>query len=370
MKKVLFLIHDLGQGGAEKVLVNLVNHMDRDKFDITVMTLFDCGENRELLSPHIRCRSFCKKMFRGNSHLMKLLTPRMLHRMIVKEHYDIEVAYLEGPSARVISGCEDSETKLISWIHIVQGSKKKAAASFRSVKEAEKCYQRFDRVVCVSEAVKEDFAALLPLKDEPLVIYNTNDTDRIKALAEETVTEEIFDDGIPCLLAVGKLLPSKGFHRIIRILRWLLDNGLDAKLILLGDGAMRCELERLSEEMGVRDRVNFLGYQTNPYKYMKMCNLLVCASYAEGFSTAATEAMILGLPVCTVDVAGMRELLGEDNQYGMITSQDDEALYEGIRTLLVDPALMSHYRQKAIERSRDFETEITVKEVEELLLSL
>ena len=53
MKKILFLIHDLGQGGAEKVLVNLVNNMDREKFDITVMSLFDVGVNRQFLAPHI-----------------------------------------------------------------------------------------------------------------------------------------------------------------------------------------------------------------------------------------------------------------------------------------------------------------------------
>ena len=74
MKKVLFLIHDMGQGGAEKVLVNLVNHMDHSKFDITVMTLFDSGENRQFLKKSIRYRTWCEKMIPGNSHLMKMLS--------------------------------------------------------------------------------------------------------------------------------------------------------------------------------------------------------------------------------------------------------------------------------------------------------
>ena len=73
MKKVLFLIHDLGQGGAEKVLVNLVNNMDNSKFDITVMTLFDSGENRQFLRKSVRYKTWCKKMIPGNSHLMKML---------------------------------------------------------------------------------------------------------------------------------------------------------------------------------------------------------------------------------------------------------------------------------------------------------
>ena len=94
-RKLLFLIHDLGQGGAEKVLINLVNNMDNLAFDITVMTLFDSGENRQFISPKIKYKTWCSKMIPGNSHLMKLLSPTQLHYMIIKEYYDIEVAYLE-----------------------------------------------------------------------------------------------------------------------------------------------------------------------------------------------------------------------------------------------------------------------------------
>lgn len=132
MKKVLFLIHDMGQGGAEKVLVNLVNHMDHSKFDITVMTLFDSGENRQFLKKSIRYRTWCEKMIPGNSHLMKMLSSERLHKLIVKERYDIEVAYLEGPCARVISGCNDPGVKKVAWIHIEQHTAERAAESFRT----------------------------------------------------------------------------------------------------------------------------------------------------------------------------------------------------------------------------------------------
>ena len=75
MIKILFLIHDLGHGGAEKVLVNLVNNMDPEKFDITVMALFGGGVNEQFLKPHIRYQTVFSRTFRGNSHLMKLLPP-------------------------------------------------------------------------------------------------------------------------------------------------------------------------------------------------------------------------------------------------------------------------------------------------------
>ena len=94
MNKILFLIHDLGHGGAEKVLVNLANNLDRSRFDISVTALFGGGVNEQFLKPDIHYRAVFPKAVPGNSRLMKLLTPQQLHRLCVKEHYDIEVSYL------------------------------------------------------------------------------------------------------------------------------------------------------------------------------------------------------------------------------------------------------------------------------------
>ena len=116
--------------------------------------------------------------------------------------------------------------------------------------------------------------------------------------------------------------------------------------------------------------VTFLGYQINPYKYISRCDLFVCASYAEGFSTATTEALILGVPVCTVEVSGMKEMLGENNEYGIVTENNDEALYEGIRCLVKSPELLRHYKKQAQKRGDMFSTEKTVAEVENMLLTL
>ena len=179
MKKILFLIHDLGQGGAEKVLVNLVNNMDHTKFDITVMTLFDHGENRQFLGDKIHYKTWCKKMIPGNSHIMKLLSPQQLHKLIIKAHYDIEVSYLEGPCARIISGCTDESVKLVSWIHIEQHTTKRAIASFRNQKEAVKCYKRFHKIVSVSKTVEMDFRKILNIDASYQVLYNTNESKKI-----------------------------------------------------------------------------------------------------------------------------------------------------------------------------------------------
>lgn len=370
MKKILFLIHDLGHGGAEKVLVNLVNNMDHTQFDITVMTLFDEGVNRQFLSPKVTYKSCFKHMIRGNSKLMKLLTPRQLHDWLIKDCYDVEIAYLEGPCARIISGCSDPATKKVGWIHIEQRSQKRAAASFRSYREAMDCYNALDKIVCVSRTVREDFLRLLPVKREPIVLYNTNESEKILTSSRGKLEAGIFLPEELNLVGVGKLLENKGFHRLIPMVKRLRDAGLPVHLYILGVGPAQAQLEKLARENGVSDHVTLLGYQTNPYKYVAGADLFVCASFAEGFSTAATEALIVGTPVCTVEVSGMKEMLGEDNEWGIVTENDDEALYRGIKRLLDDPVLLASYKEKAAQRGKTFSTENTVRAVEEMILKM
>ena len=369
MLKILFLIHDLGQGGAEKVLVNLVNNMDRSKFDISVTVLFGGGVNEQFLAPGIHFHAVFPKEVPGNSKLMKLLTPKQLHRLCVKEHFDIEVSYLEGPSARVISGCPDEGTKLASWIHVEQHTMDKLAGSFRSEQEARACYNRFDQTICVSKYVHDDFCQLLDFQKPCRVLYNTVESDKILAGASEAAPE-LVDDGKIRLIAVGTLKQSKGYMRLLNIIKRLRDEQYPMHLYILGIGPLQAEMEEYIRRNELQDTVTLLGYQTNPYKYVSKCDLFVCASYAEGFSTAASEALIVDTPVCTVEVSGMKEMLGENNEWGLVTENSEEGLYQGIKRLLDDPALLAHYKGKAAERGKSFSTKSTVKAVEEMLLSL
>ena len=369
MKKVLFLIHDLGQGGAEKVLVNLVNHLDRTKFDISVTALFGGGVNEQFLAPHIHYRAVFPRSIPGNSKLMKLLTPQQLHKLCVRERYDIEVSYLEGPSARIISGCQNPDTKLVSWIHVQQVCMNRLAASFRNEAEARTCYDRFSQTVCVSEYVKNDFCSILGFQMPCQVLYNTVESEKIRSLSAE-MAPEITEDNALRLVAVGTLKESKGYDRLLRVLLRLRMEKCPVHLYILGIGPLQHTLEKYIAENKLSNAVTFLGYQTNPYKYVAKCDLFVCASHSEGFSTAATEALIVGTPVCTVEVSGMKEMLGEHNEWGIVTENDEEALYQGIKRLLDDPELLAHYKEKAAQRGKTFSTENTVQAVEEMLLNL
>lgn len=370
MKKILFLIHDLGQGGAEKVLVNLVNNLDRSKFDISVTALFGGGVNEQFLKPDIHFRAVFPKEVPGNSKLMKLLTPEQLHKLCVKEHYDIEVSYLEGPSARVISGCQDQDTKLVCWIHSTFASARAASSSFRNLAEAARCYGRFDRIICVSKWTQRTFREAFPETAEVSVLYNTIESDRIQELLHAPVPAGVLDDHQINLITVGSLKPVKAFDRLIRIHARLRADGYPVHTWLLGQGPDLEKLRRQAADCGQADTVTFLGYDTNPYKYLSKSDLFVCSSLSEGFSTAVTEALIVGTPVCTVDVSGMKELLGENNEYGIVTGNTEDALYEGIKQLIDKPEMLSRYRILAAQRGRRFCAEETTLAVENMLLLL
>lgn len=370
MIKVLFLIHDLGQGGAEKVLVNLVNNLDKTKFDVTLVSLFGGGINEQFLQNDIHYRTIFLKTIPGNSRIMKLLSPRQLHKLFIKDKYDIEVSYLEGPAARIISGCPDPDTKLISWIHVEQHTKEVASKAFRSYKESEQCYYRFDRTICVSESVKKDFLKMYPMLSDVDVLYNTNETDQILKQKDEPVEAKFLQEECIRLCGVGKIMPIKGFDKLARIHKRLIDDGLKIHTYVLGIGVEKENIERYLREEDVEDSFTFLGYQTNPYKYVARCDMFVCSSVAEGFSTAATEALIVGTPVITTPVAGMEEMLGKNNEYGIITEMSEESLYTNIKELALSRQKLEHYKKQAAIRGTYFSKENTVKAVEQMLLCL
>lgn len=369
-KKIIFLIPNLKHGGAERVLVNLVNHLDPEKYEITVQTLFDVGVNKQYLLPHIRYRAFMKHEFRGNSHLFKCFSPSFWWKRIIKDHYDIAVSYLEGPTARILAGCSDPGTKRISWIHIELNTPKLAAQGFRSVNEARAAYESFDRVVAVSESVKRCFIETLHLRCPVEVLYNTNETDLIREKAQIPVSDPHFVTGnIPTVISVAKLMKTKGFDRLIEAHKRLLKEGIRHRVYILGIGEEQSHLEQLIRQAGAEDSFLLLGFRDNPYQYMARADLYVCSSRREGFSTAVTEALILGIPVVSTDCSGAKELLGDHDEYGLVVENSTEGIYQGMKEMLSTPGFLIKYRQLAAIRGMRFHAKKTVSAVEELFYS-
>ena len=369
MPKILFLIPTLMHGGAEKVLVNLVNNLDENKYQITLYSIFDGGVNKEFLNKTIKYQSKFKKVFRGNSQLMKLFSPKFLYRFFIKEEYDILVSFLEGPAARIISGCPNSKTKKIAWIHSDTLTKNLAFVGFRNFKEAQNLYNLFDEIVGVSKNVVDSFEKILQPKVPLHVLYNVNETEKIRKLALHKL-ELAFPQNILNICSVGKITANKGFDRLLEVHKRLLDEGFPHQINIVGIGEDQVQLEKKIKELGVESGFKLLGFHKNPYQYMSKCDLYVCSSHREGFSTAVTEALILGIPVVSTNCSGAHELLGENNEYGIVTENSTEGIYLGLKELVSNPEKLQYYTQQAKIRGDFFSKENTVKAVDEFFDSL
>jgi len=364
----MFLIESMVVGGAEKVLCTLVNHLDPQKYDVTVIAVYKHsvydGYNHQfenLFAPHVKFKYLCDNSsefkYQNFNRALHWIPGKVMHAALIGRSYDIEVAFYEGLPTHIIAASSNSKSKKIAWLHIDTNHLAKHLSD-KEKRRNVKNYTKYEIIVAVSQAVADSFTNLFGLEKHPLVRYNPIDRNEIISKANESITDVLPSEKFK-LVSVGRLVDQKNYDRLLRVYHRLLCEGHDCELWIIGDGEMRDILEEYVTKNGLQQNVRLLGFKNNPYKYMNMCDLFVCSSRAEGFSTVATEATILGLPIVTTDCAGMKELLG-DNTYGIITPNNEEALYHGIKRILTDKALYAHYRQKALERSASFSLEKTI----------
>ena len=366
-KRLLFFHFDLKGGGAEKVLVNLVNNLDKSKYDITVYALFGVGANLEKLNSDVQFKCLFKKQFRGLPILLRLFSPSILHRLLIRDKYDLEIAYLETAPTRIVSGNNDKRTKKVAWIHTTLNHVTK---TYNSKKEFIKCYEKFDKIVFLSSFARDVFCKLTDIYDWPTAIVRNYIDSELIINSAQLFTPLLKDDEKLKIVHFGRLIEIKGAMRLVKILNKLRNEGVDNwHLYYLGVGSQQTEIESFINLHKLTDSVTFLGYQNNPYVYLKLMDLNVCASYVEGYSTAATEATILGIPTITTECSGMKEIF-EDGKYGMIVDNDDQALEDGLMSILSDPTLLQYYKKQACKRSPYFDSNVVLKENESFLDSV
>lgn len=363
MKKLLFLINDLSGGGAEKVLIDTANALCGDGYDVTLQTVTNKGIFKDRLSDGVKYRSIIPfkndLLCRVCAYMINfIIPPKITHRLFIGNRYDYEIAFLEGVPTKLIA---EAKTKKYAWVHIDLYHTFGLEKVHRSTKRHIECYRNFDKIICVSQNVKDMFIKRFGISDNIDVIYNILDTKMILKKSQEHVERSSRFR----IVTVGRAEYQKGFDRLMRIHKRLIDEGFDHELIIVGDGSQRPALERYTEENGISECTIFTGFTDNPYKYMNSADLIVYPSRAEGYSTVATEAVVLGKPVVAANCAGMKEIFG-DSEYGLVTENTDEAIYDGIKKMLEDKTLSSYYAKQARERSRDFESNSRLKKLEEL----
>lgn len=364
MIKVLFFIETIDGGGAEKVLCNLVNNMDQSKFDITVQTVWPCNPNA-FLAQGIHYKSMYP--VKNKINIVRYQAEAMVglaYVLHMKDDYDIECAYLECGATKILASSTNKKAVKLAWIHC--DLRKRSLNPTKFAKKTAKYYKKYNKTVCVSEEGRQSFLELFGNDFETVVVHNTVDCEEIIQKAEECLFDKE-KTGCPLVISLGRLSAPKHFIRLLKAHKRFMDEGVKHRLMILGEGSDRGELEQYIEENQLQNSVLLPGYKSNPYPYLKAADLLVCSSIYECFSTFITEGLILGKPIVTTDVGGMRELLG-DSEYGLITDNEDEAFYEGMKKMLVDVDLRTEYGKKSAVRGSDFSTEKLVSETEQFFL--
>lgn len=224
-------------------------------------------------------------------------------------------------------------------------------------------FERLDKIVAVSRTVKEDIRKAFWVSDNKIkVIYNPIDIETIEELSSEELGEDfrqIFER--PVLINVGRLEEEKGQSHLLRIFKFLIEKGEDLNLLILGDGKLKYTLKKLTKKLGIEKRVFLVGFQENPYKFIKRSKIFLFTSLREGFGNALIEAMSLGIPfVASNAVSGYREVVNDGGFYADLNNYEDFVIK--IKKLLHDKALYEEKSKKAIKISKNFRPEKIVSE--------
>ncbi len=333
MKKVLILIPSLRGGGAEKVVVNLVNNFQSEEYELTLMTLFDGGVNKKFVNDNVKYKTVFPLYIRGLWRVLNLLSSKELHKLFIKREYDIEVAFLEGIATKIISGAP-KHVKKIAWIHCeIYGKEEYFMEVYKDIDEFQETYSKYDRIIGVSEEVISSFEGYLPANVKKEVVNNTLDIPFIIRQSEEDMEDFNLDTSKLNFVSVGRLVEQKGYERLIKIFIDLLKKYQNIRLYILGEGKMYGELNELIPSEYKSDIV-LLGYKTNPYKYIKRMDCFICSSLQEGFSTAVSEAIVCGVPFISTACSGSKVLACKGA--GIRCENNNLALKEAIELFITD----------------------------------
>lgn len=225
-------------------------------------------------------------------------------------------------------------------------------------------YPFADDVVAISNGVADDVLENTRVDEKDLhIIYNPVVDDEMAEKADEPVDHPHFARDGDVILGVGRLVDQKGFPTLIRAFERLRKNR-DMKLVIVGDGPLRTQLEELIAELGLENHVDLPGFSDNPYKYMKQADVFVNSAKHEGFGNVIVEAMACGTPVVATDCPGAPNEILDGGEFGELVPVGDEAkMAEGI-TRALDSKTNS---ESLIDRANDFHVEINTNKYADIV---
>lgn len=372
-KRILFFIYDLGGGGAERVLLNIIRNIDRSRF-IPVLYLFSkkgtllplVPRDTEIISlddvhvPEIFGLWFFFLFKRIRDQLNGIRPDILLSFMWYPNAIAIIVQKLMRGHVKVIVS-ERTSTSIYS---------SKRDNNWRNF-IIRFLYPRANLIVAPSTKIAQNIISQTVPGSKVRVIHNPVDISEISMHAKEEIDHKWYRKKESIVIAVGRLGNEKGFDYLIKAIALLAGEGIQCKLIILGDGKEKENLLRLVEKLGLNDSVSFEGFQENPYKYLARSTVFVLSSLYEGFPNVLLEAMALGIPsVATRCPTGPDEIITEGVDGILVPSADEKALAGAIKRLVMDEDLRKRLGDAGRKRAQDFAIEKIVKQYEDAIESV
>lgn len=373
--KVLFFISSLAGGGAERVMVDILKDIDKDKFEPLLVLLYpyDDSPYRQYLPTEMRIivakrateSPFEKiKQFSAFLGICRRERPDVILSMLT--HNNI-MAILAG-SLFGIKVIVSEHNTLSEVINTKEGSK---IFGFPVAPLVKVLYRVSHKIIAVSGGIKDDLIKKFGIATNRIsVIYNPIDLKRIAELSNIPAQHPFFENNTPVVIAIGRLTVQKRFDILIKAFNLVLSE-MDARLIILGEGEERQSLQMLINNLGINERVCLAGFQGNPFSFLARADVFALSSAYEGLSMVILEAMACGLPVIATDCkSGPHEILN-GGRCGILTPTGDaEALAQGIIKLLKDEPLRERLGRLGLERARDFSSDKIIKQYEDLIYSI
>ena len=359
MKKVLFVIDSLHCAGAEKSLTTLLSLLDYSKYDVDLQ-LFGYGGALEELVPkevnilkpmeYIKFSSLSTKnaVIKSLKNMnFKMLSSRLKFSLAIRKNnysnvqkarvywqkvsnviensnkeYDIAISYAQGVPTFYVAEKVCAKKKL-AWVNV----------SYKLEDEdrvfQEQFYEKYNKIVAVSDSAKNIFLETFNKYNDKLeIIYDINDADFIKKMS---VQGQSYNDNYTGLriLTIGRLANQKGYDMALEACKILKEKGIEFKWYSLGIGPLKEEIEKYINENNLENNFKLLGVKSNPYPFIKDCDIYVQTSRFEGFGIAIAEARMLNKPVVTTRFDAVYNQM-KDRKNGLVVDMNSQGIVNGI----------------------------------------
>ncbi|MBN2406644.1 MAG: glycosyltransferase [Elusimicrobia bacterium] len=366
-KKVIFVVNSLRPGGAEKVILLILKYLDRERFDPVLVLLQAQGSRIDEFMGDIKIYDFKKrKPF--------FSFPGLVLRMcgvIKNENPDILVSFMGSGNtvtalAKKITG---SSAKFIANVrNLILVKIRLQGLFFLRYGIHRFVYNYADLVITNSRSAKDEMVNAFNVSEDRIkVVKNPLEIDRIDTLSAEPPVHPWYGEGVPIVIAAGKLKKAKGFEYLIEAFSKVVKK-TECRLIILGEGGLREKLSAMIERFKLQGSIDLPGFKENVYSYIKGSEIFVLSSLWEGLPNVLLEAMACGKPVISTEYSESVHELIRDGENGFIVPKEDpQALADAICRLLSDRALSERFSRENKKKSGEYRAETVVDEYAEMI---